>query len=42
MDSAEFDELRGKVEARRHAIEEIWPLAINEYHSSLMDLSNGA
>lgn len=42
VDPAEFDELSGKSRARRNAIEEIWPLAINEYHSSLMDLSNGA
>lgn len=42
MDTAEFDELRGKVEARRNAINEIWPLAVSEYRTILTDLSNGA
>lgn len=42
IDPAEFDELRGKAEARRHAIDEIWPLAVSEYRTVLMDLSRGA
>ncbi|WP_449102785.1 Gp49 family protein [Pseudomonas extremaustralis] len=42
MDTAEFDELRGKVEARRNAINEIWPLAVSEYRTMLTDLSISA
>lgn len=42
IDSAQFDELRGKAEARRHAIDEIWPLAVSEYRTALTDISNGA
>lgn len=42
IDAADFDELRGKAEARRHAIDEIWPLAVSEYRTIQMDLSNGA